>query len=134
MTAPIKFQDPIETMFKQIEDGVFYANAGMQPYMEAQYVNITFLLILNTRAIPDASDTGNSLHQSTKCGMTSADNLHEPSGTNALSQGQPAAIKENGTSTQKVFQGRCWSRKIQESRRCLGLMKLYIQPLYAHCK
>jgi hypothetical protein len=54
MMAPINFQDPIETLFKQIEDCVRYANAGMQPYMEAQYVNIAFLLILNTGAIPDA--------------------------------------------------------------------------------
>jgi hypothetical protein len=54
MTAPINFQDPIETLFKQIEDGVCYANAGMQPYMEAQYVNIAFLLIVNTGAILDA--------------------------------------------------------------------------------
>jgi hypothetical protein len=54
MTAPINFQDPIETLFKQIEDGVRYANAGVQPYMEAQYVNIAFLLIFNTGAIPDA--------------------------------------------------------------------------------
>jgi hypothetical protein len=54
LMAPINFQDPIETMFKQIEDGVHYANAGMQHYMEAQYVNIAFLLILNTGAIPDA--------------------------------------------------------------------------------
>jgi hypothetical protein len=53
MTAPINFQDPIETLFKQIDDGVHYANAGMQPYMEAQYVNIAFLLIFNTGAIPD---------------------------------------------------------------------------------
>jgi hypothetical protein len=44
MMAPIKFQYPIETLFKKIEDGVRYANAGMQPYMEAQYVNIAFLL------------------------------------------------------------------------------------------
>jgi hypothetical protein len=29
MVAPINFQDPIETLFKQIEDGVRYANAGM---------------------------------------------------------------------------------------------------------
>jgi hypothetical protein len=29
MTAPINFQDPIETLFKKIEDGVRYANAGM---------------------------------------------------------------------------------------------------------
>jgi hypothetical protein len=54
MIAPITFQDPIETLFKQIEDGIRYANAGMQPYMEAQYVIIAFLLILNTGAIPDA--------------------------------------------------------------------------------
>jgi hypothetical protein len=54
MTAPINFQDPIETLFKKIEYGVSYANAGIQPYMEAQYVNIAFLLILNTGAIPDA--------------------------------------------------------------------------------
>jgi hypothetical protein len=54
MTAPINFQDPIETLFTQIEDDMRYANAGMQPYMEAQYVNISFLLILNTGTIPDA--------------------------------------------------------------------------------
>jgi hypothetical protein len=53
MTAPINLQDPIETLFKQIEDGARYTNASAQPYMEAQYVNITFLLILNTGAIPD---------------------------------------------------------------------------------
>jgi hypothetical protein len=53
MTAPINFQDPIETIFKQVEDGVRYANVGAQPYMEAQYVNIDFLLILNIGAIPD---------------------------------------------------------------------------------
>jgi hypothetical protein len=33
---------------------VRYADAGMQPYMEVQYVNISFLLILNTGPIPDA--------------------------------------------------------------------------------
>jgi hypothetical protein len=54
MMAPINFQDPIENLFKQIEYGVRYANTGMQPYMEAQYVNIAFLLIINTGAIPDA--------------------------------------------------------------------------------
>jgi hypothetical protein len=54
MTAPINFQYPIETLFIHIEDGVCYANTGMQPYMEAHYVHIAFLLILNTGAIPDA--------------------------------------------------------------------------------
>jgi hypothetical protein len=54
MTVPINFQDPIKILFKKIEDGVHYTNASMQPYMEAQYVKIAFLLILNTGAIPDA--------------------------------------------------------------------------------
>jgi hypothetical protein len=51
--------------------------------MEAQYFNIVLLLILNTGAIP------NTVHQSTKLGLTSGENLHEPSGNNALSQAQP---------------------------------------------
>jgi hypothetical protein len=54
MTAPISFQDPIETFFKHIEDGVRYANTGMQPCMEAHYVNIAFLLIRNTGAVPES--------------------------------------------------------------------------------
>jgi hypothetical protein len=62
MTAPINFQDPIETLFKQIEDGVCYANDGAQPYMEAQYVNIAFLLILNTGAIPTLAGNGSAVH------------------------------------------------------------------------
>jgi hypothetical protein len=54
MTMPIIFRDTIETLFKQIEDGVRYASVGMQPYMEAQYVKIAFLLIMNTCTIHDA--------------------------------------------------------------------------------
>jgi hypothetical protein len=52
MTSPINFQDPIETLFKQVEDGIRYASAGLQPYMEAQYIKIAFLLILNTGTAP----------------------------------------------------------------------------------
>jgi hypothetical protein len=36
------------TFFTQIDDGVRYALAGGQPYAEAQYANIAFLLILAT--------------------------------------------------------------------------------------
>jgi hypothetical protein len=54
MTALINFQEPIETLLKQIEDVLRYANAGMQPYMVAHYVKIAFLLILNTGAVTDA--------------------------------------------------------------------------------
>jgi hypothetical protein len=38
MTAPISFEEPIETVFKHIEDGVLYENYGTQPYTEAQYI------------------------------------------------------------------------------------------------
>jgi hypothetical protein len=54
MTVPINFQDPIETLFKHIEDGVRYNNAGMQPCTEAQHASMAFLLIPNTGEVPDA--------------------------------------------------------------------------------
>jgi hypothetical protein len=37
--------------------------------------------------MPDV--TGNAVHQSTKRGLTSAENVHEPSGNTTLSQAQP---------------------------------------------
>jgi hypothetical protein len=54
ITAPINFQDPLETLLTNIEDGVWYANTGMQPHTDAHYVNIAFLLIPNTGAVPEA--------------------------------------------------------------------------------
>jgi hypothetical protein len=53
MTGPISLQEPIDALFKQIDDGVRYANSDMQPYMEAQYINIAFLFVLNIVAIPE---------------------------------------------------------------------------------
>jgi hypothetical protein len=52
MTGHYDLQDPIETLFTQIDDGVRYALAGGQPYGEAQHVNIAFLLILATQSLP----------------------------------------------------------------------------------
>jgi hypothetical protein len=51
MTRPYDLQYPIETLFTQIDDGVRYALADGQPYGEAQYVNIAFVLILATQSI-----------------------------------------------------------------------------------
>jgi hypothetical protein len=51
MTHPYDLQKPIETLFTQIDDGVRYALAGGQPYGEAQYVNIAFLLIPATHSL-----------------------------------------------------------------------------------
>jgi hypothetical protein len=52
MTRPYDLQDPIETLFTQIDDRVRYALAGGKPYGEAHYVNIAFLLILSTHSLP----------------------------------------------------------------------------------
>jgi hypothetical protein len=52
MTHPYYLQDPIETLFAQIDDGVRYTLEGGQTYGEAQYVNIAFLLILATQGLP----------------------------------------------------------------------------------
>jgi hypothetical protein len=52
MARSYDLQDPIETLFTQIDDGVRYALAGGQPYGEVQYVNIAFLIILATHSLP----------------------------------------------------------------------------------
>jgi hypothetical protein len=52
MTRPYDLQDPIETLFTQIYDGVRYALSGGQPYGQAQYDNIDFLPILATHSLP----------------------------------------------------------------------------------
>jgi hypothetical protein len=52
MTRPYDLHYPIETLFTQIDDGVRYFLAGGQPYGEARYVNIVFLLILDTHSLP----------------------------------------------------------------------------------
>jgi hypothetical protein len=55
MTHPYDLQYPIKTLFVQIDDGVRYDMVGGgQPYGEAHYVNIAFLLILATQGLPMA--------------------------------------------------------------------------------
>jgi hypothetical protein len=66
MTAPINFQDPVEILFKHIEDGVRYGNACMQP------------------------ETDNTIHQSTKLVLISGADLQDPKGNSTLSQAQKA--------------------------------------------
>jgi hypothetical protein len=54
MTCPYDLLYPIDNLFTKIGDCVRYALAGGQPYGEAQYVNIAFLLILATHSLPMA--------------------------------------------------------------------------------
>jgi hypothetical protein len=53
MTTPISLQDLIDASCKQIEYGFQDDNAGIQPYTEAQYVNIASLVVLNTCVVPE---------------------------------------------------------------------------------
>jgi hypothetical protein len=54
ITVPYDMQDPVETLFTQIDMGVRYTEAGHQLYHKGQYVKIAFPLILNTGALPEA--------------------------------------------------------------------------------
>jgi hypothetical protein len=52
MRTQYDMQDPIETLFSQIDDVIRYATDGVQPYGEAQYVNFACLLVLAPGVIP----------------------------------------------------------------------------------
>jgi hypothetical protein len=45
---------PIETLFQQIQDARSFAVAGGQPYGAAMIVNVTYTLVFNTGLFPDA--------------------------------------------------------------------------------
>jgi hypothetical protein len=45
---------PIETLFKQIQDARAFAVAGGQPYGNAMIINVAYTLICNTGLFPDA--------------------------------------------------------------------------------
>jgi hypothetical protein len=45
---------PIEDLFKQMQDGWAYAQAGHQPYRKLQIINIAYALVFNTGIYSDA--------------------------------------------------------------------------------
>jgi hypothetical protein len=45
---------PIETLFQQIQDARAFAVAGGQPYVAAMIVNVAYTLVFNTELFPDA--------------------------------------------------------------------------------
>jgi hypothetical protein len=45
---------PIEDLFKHMQDGWAYAQAGQQPYGKQQIINIAYALVFNTGAYGDA--------------------------------------------------------------------------------
>jgi hypothetical protein len=54
LNAPYDPNQPIETLFQQIQDARAFAVAGGQPYGAAMIVNVVYTLVFNTGLFPDA--------------------------------------------------------------------------------
>jgi hypothetical protein len=54
LNAPCDPNQPIETLFQQIQDAQAFAAAGGQPYGPAMIVNVAHTLVFNTGLFPDA--------------------------------------------------------------------------------
>jgi hypothetical protein len=54
LNTPYDPNQPIETLFQQIQDARAFTVAGGQPYGEAMTVNVAYTLLFNTGLYPDA--------------------------------------------------------------------------------
>jgi hypothetical protein len=54
LNTPYDPNQPIETLFQQIQDARAFAVAGCQPYGAAMIVNVAYTLMFNTGLFPDA--------------------------------------------------------------------------------
>jgi hypothetical protein len=54
LNAPYDPNQPIETLFQQVQDARAFAVAGGKPYGAAMIVNVTYTLVFNTGLFPDA--------------------------------------------------------------------------------
>jgi hypothetical protein len=54
LNTPYDPNQPIETLFQQIQDARAFAVAGGQPYGAAMIINVAYTLVFNTRLYPDA--------------------------------------------------------------------------------
>jgi hypothetical protein len=54
LNAPYDPNQPIETLFQQVQDVRAFAVAGGQPYGAAMIVNVAYALVFNTGLLPDA--------------------------------------------------------------------------------
>jgi hypothetical protein len=54
LNTPYDPNQPIETLFQQIQDTRAFAVAGGQPYGAAMIANVAYTLVFNTGLIPDA--------------------------------------------------------------------------------
>jgi hypothetical protein len=54
LNTPYDPNQPIETLFQQIQDTRAFALAGRKPYGEAMIVNVAYTLVFNTELYPEA--------------------------------------------------------------------------------
>jgi hypothetical protein len=54
LNTPYDPNQPIETLFQQIQDAQAFAVAGGQPYGAAMIINVAYTLVFNTGVCPDA--------------------------------------------------------------------------------
>jgi hypothetical protein len=54
LNTPYDPNQPIETLFRQIQDARAFAVAGGQPYGAAMIVNVAYTLVFHTGLFPDA--------------------------------------------------------------------------------
>jgi hypothetical protein len=54
LNTPYDPNQPIETLFQQIQDARAFAVAGGQPYGAAMIINVSYTLVFNTGLYPDA--------------------------------------------------------------------------------
>jgi hypothetical protein len=54
LNTPYDPNQPIETLFQQIQDARAFAVAGGQPYGAAMIINVAYTLLFNTGLYPDA--------------------------------------------------------------------------------
>jgi hypothetical protein len=54
LNTPYDPNQPIKTLFQQIQDDRAFAVAGGQPYGNAMIVNVAYTLFFNTGLFPDA--------------------------------------------------------------------------------
>jgi hypothetical protein len=71
LNAPYDPNQPIETLFQQVQDAQAFAVAGGQPYGAAMIVNVAYTLVFNTRLFPDACQAWQSRAIAGKRGCSS---------------------------------------------------------------
>jgi hypothetical protein len=72
LNTPYDPNQPIKTLFQQIQDARAFAVAGCQPYGAVMIINVAYTLVFNTELFPDACRRGNPERLPEKRGLSSS--------------------------------------------------------------